>query len=134
MNAEDEELACETIIDDPLALGRQSPFLDPATSGWGSQQPPAPLVGNPWQPPTLLPPPPFGGGPFAFAAPALDSPTSTFGPTGPPPAPLPTPFNPFRPMIEHGLAPIVPLREDPPRLTAFQKPSESDPFSPKVFF
>lgn len=30
------------------------------------------------------------------------------------------PFNPFKPMFENGLAPIIPQRDDLPRLTAFQ--------------
>lgn len=35
------------------------------------------------------------------------------------PTPL-IPFNPFKPMFENGLAPIVPQRDDLARLTAFQ--------------
>lgn len=33
---------------------------------------------------------------------------------------LQIPFNPFKPMFENGLAPIVPQRDNLPRLTAFQ--------------
>ncbi|KAI1730751.1 MAM domain, meprin/A5/mu domain-containing protein [Ditylenchus destructor] len=121
VNGNDEEVGCETIIADPLGLGRQQ-----HESGlWA--RPPAPLIGNPWQ----LPGPPLGSG-LAFAAPAIDIRPSTtvglipFTPAASPltnalPTPAPTPFNPFKPMLEDGLAPIIPLKEDPPRLTAFQK-------------
>ncbi|KAL3125917.1 hypothetical protein niasHT_009446 [Heterodera trifolii] len=122
VNGDGDEIGCETVGEEEAAkLLKTFPALEAmpgpsplalnlpydADDGFGMHQP-APLQlpsQFPLPPPLLVVPSPSF--PSQFVVPSLS----------PPMGPPSTPFNPFSPMFE-GILPIVPLRDNPPRLTA----------------
>uniref|UniRef100_A0A914GSX3 MAM domain-containing protein n=1 Tax=Globodera rostochiensis TaxID=31243 RepID=A0A914GSX3_GLORO len=118
VNGDGNEIGCETAVDEEEPKTSKMPSNDvimpfsepnfPPDDLFGVHQPtPLQLPSQfPLPPPLLMAPPPSLPSPFAPRGPSP--------PVGPPSTPL---FNPLSPMFE-GFLPIVPLRGNPPRLTA----------------
>ncbi|KAI3420274.1 hypothetical protein GPALN_003588 [Globodera pallida] len=119
VNGDGNEIGCETAVDEEEPKTNKMPSNDVIMPSFAEQNfPPDDLFGvhqpTPLQLPSQFPlPPPL----LMMPPPSLPSPFAPRGPSppvGPPSTPL---FNPLSPMFE-GFLPIVPLRGNPPRLTA----------------